>query len=152
MNEEDRFKLYLNNVSDLLSLGEMELSEDPEFKKMDLSTYLNLGKGIVSKISNKVLIEKFITHTHMYWIYLIDKNDETLIEQAPNLMKMLPLVSFEPQVIRKAVNKISKETKNNIWINLHRMVKVSIKYLSKNKNVITNFKLQEEAKRWNVQL
>lgn len=152
MNEEDRFKQYFNDISNLLFLAEIELSEDPEFKKMNLSGYLNLGKGLVEKLSNKVLIEKFITHTNMYWKYLIDKNDEVLIEQTPNLMKTLPIITIEPQVIRKAVTKIKKSTKDNIWISIHRLVKVSIKYIAKNKSIAPDFKLAEEAKRWNIQL
>ncbi len=154
MSEEKRFRLYSNNLTDLLSLAEIEISSNPQFKELGFSTYLSIGKGIVRNLDDKTLITKFISQTSAYWKNLYSKDDELLIESSENMLKIIPLITIKKETIRKILNSgcVDVKTKENIWITLHRMIRVSLKYLircsSENKNFSLPSGFEEECDRW----
>lgn len=156
MSEESRFRSYLNNLLYLATVADSEVSKDPKLKSLNISSYISLGSGIIKNASDEVIIKKFINDTNESWKFLVDKSDEGLIKAIPILVKIIPVVSINPKPIEDAIraNIITKETKDNIWVTFHRLIKVSLKYTYRMRKSQSTFaekiNLDEEATRWNI--
>lgn len=156
--EPKRFRLYMDDLIKILHSIEKDLSSSEKYKNANASMYLGLGKMFLTGLDDNTLIDKF-TRSQPYWKFLINKDTESLIEQSPHLLNIIPIpISITQKDIREVLesNIIPKTTMDSLWVTLHRMIKVTIKFIvNKRKDFpkyLPNCNIPDECSRWNIKL
>ncbi len=132
------FDLY-NFVSDLI------LNAHNRGIKVVSPTLVTLAGAFLSSFDKKIVLLKFVEHSHKHWTKIHDNQDDFFINHASKVFVSLPIDSVnafrELFIIKDGQNKpiISDEDKACIFDFFKSLVKTSIRYLEKHPEEATQF-------------
>lgn len=173
--EEERFQTNVMCLADLVhELTSICWDEGIE----DVNpTLLLLAKAYLGNLDQVVLIETFITYSHMYWDEIINRNENFFVEHAASIFAHLPVEKGRISAFKMlftATNEdddpvIIQEDREAIWEMFDSLAKICIKYIHRVrecklveidgkmkprylKNEFPEIKVRAHAKKWDVEL
>ena len=137
--EEERFSDIAVQLSQAIHYCVKNLF-DLGYKTVEPSLVL-LVTNIMQRFEKHSLIQGFIENSHIEcWSKIKNRDEEYFVENASNIFKYLPsgqVNLFKDLFTTKDKNGISvidQDTKNQIWKLFDVMIKISIKYVHKNRS------------------
>lgn len=157
MQAEDRFK------SNTISLAEyiMDINTDAQKRKINLidNTVLSIAVNILSSISAKTMIEKFITISKDSWDKIHAHDSVYFRQRTPMFFAGLPekVVENMGELLMGHDSNgnyyIQEEVRKTIWAYMESFVKISLRYLAPDgKGFLDKKEFEELVKKWKVTL
>jgi len=174
-SEEERFSINTNDLSDLVH----ELTSkcwDNGHKEIQ-PILINLAQGYLNSLDKTLLMETFITHSHMYWEEIRLRNENFFVEHSGEIFGQLPVEqgnidAFKMLFTSKDVKGnplIEEEDRDAIWEMFGSLVKICVKYIHRVRdchlvekddkmvpryrhNKFPMIKVREHARKWDINL
>jgi hypothetical protein len=136
--EEERFSLNTGILIDAVKNCLEELY-DRNLTTINPNT-ISIIQAILTTMDKHFLIKEFISNSHeFFWEKIKNRDESFFIENANEIFKKLPIDKiniFKDLFTQKDENGdfiISVKTKNEIWHLFDTLIKISIKYIHKNR-------------------
>ena len=137
--EEERFAKNTTILAQAVHEGVKRLY-DSGYKTINPSM-VEMAITMISSFDKNYLIQGFIENSHKHcWDNIKVKDEKFFVENAKDIFKYLPMDEinmFKDVFTTTDANGnsvVSRSLKNQIWDLLHAMVKISIKYIHKNRS------------------
>lgn len=139
-SEEDRLLINIDILVELIMEGIKLMGNEQEFSAN--IQQLQLFKNITKMMPTKTIIDNFIKHSHLEcWDLIKTKNESFFIENAKNVFKSVPAPTIE--ILKKMFTETDKygnqimdqNYRDNIWKVLHNMIKISLKYIHRERKL-----------------
>ena len=138
--EEERFKSNAIVMTKALQTGLQKLKNDGY--EVDL-TIVNIAAALIVEFNPHSLITGFITKSHLKcWDKIKERDEKFFVENVASIFEYLPMNSvtlFKDLFLTKDINGqnvISQKLKNEIWSLFDAMIKISIKYIHKHRQMV----------------
>ena len=158
--EEFRFKSNVLGIAEDIKYN-VELLHNKKLTTIDPNNIQMLA-DIIRLINPTMVIDEFITKSHLHWEKIKEKDETFFLEHAGHIFPFLLQDKMEPflQLFHTKDNQgkcvISDDLKNTIWNNLHGMVKICIRYIHKhridNETFHKEVNVQSCAQTWGLKL
>lgn len=173
--EEERFSINTNDLSDLVH----ELTSkcwDNGHKEIQ-PLLINLAQAYLNSLDKTLLMETFITHSHMFWEEIRLRNENFFVEHSGEIFGKLPVEqgnidAFKMLFTSKDVKGnplIEEEDRDAIWEMFGSLVKICVKYIHRVRdchlvekdgkmvpryryNKFPEIKVREHARKWDINL
>ena len=174
-NEEERFSINTNDLSDLVH----ELTSkcwDSGHKEIQ-PMLITLAQGYLNTLDKTLLMETFVTHSHMFWEEIRVRNENFFVEHSGEIFGKLPVEQGNIDAFKmlftskdaKGQSLIEEEDKDAIWEMFGSLVKICVKYIHRVRdchlvekegkmvpryryNKFPEIKVREHAKKWDINL
>ena len=173
--EEERFSTNMNDLSNLVH----ELTTkcwNNNCKDVNPQLIM-LAQAYLNSMNKIDLIEIFITHSHMYWEEIRNREENFFIEHSGEIFGKLPvdkgnIDAFKMLFTSKDKNGndlVEEEDRDAVWDMFGSLVKISLKYIHRVRdcyleecegkmrpryrhNKFPEIKVREHAKKWDIVL
>ena len=154
--EEERF--HANLVQLLQTVSKLAAYASSEGHDIVNPVFINIGITALQKLDKHELINAITLKSLPYWTQIHKKNQTFFIENARTVFSLWEGSTVDPfKVLFTAKKKnstddlVSEPKKSVLWLTMHVMVKIMIKYAHKRKTVDSSI-LSEQIKLWEIAL
>ena len=128
---------------------------------------ISLAGAAIQRYDNKFITETFIKYSYLYWDEIRNHNETFFTEHSNEIFQELPLGNIDSfkkifTLLDNDGNKvINQDYRDDIWAMFESLVKISINYIHKNRELINGtykfefyeyIDLNNEANKWKMTL
>lgn len=151
-SHEERF---LSNTIIFFSTMKQYLTEIYKKGYKDLDPALiDIVMGIVKAVDKKEVIEKFIENSYKLWDMIKAKDEEFFKQRALEIFHFFPKdkINAFNQIFTKKDSTgkfiITQDKRDKLWTIAFGLVRISIKYVSDNRNKFNYINIDDEKSKW----